>query len=78
MKEVRGLGLLIGVICTEPTAQVIADIHKAGVLVVPAGPNVVRLLPNLLVTKEELDEGIAVICRVLAQHGAEIAAAVAE
>jgi acetylornithine/N-succinyldiaminopimelate aminotransferase len=78
VKEVRGLGLLIGMICTEPTAAVIADIHQAGVLVVPAGPNVVRLLPNLLVTKEELDEGIAVICRVLAEHAAKKAAGVAE
>lgn len=75
VKEVRGLGLLIGVICHQPTADVIKDIHAAGVLVVPAGPNVVRLLPNLLVTKEEIDHGVAVICEVLARH-AEVAAAV--
>lgn len=74
VKEVRGLGLIIGVICTKPMADVIKDIHAAGVLVVPAGPNVVRLLPNLLVTKEEIDRGTAVICEVLAQHAAAEAA----
>lgn len=71
VQEVRGLGLLIGVFCSQPTADIIRDIHQAGVLVVPAGPQVVRLLPNLLVTREELDEGVAVICRVLAEHAAK-------
>jgi acetylornithine/N-succinyldiaminopimelate aminotransferase len=74
VKEVRGLGLLIGVICTKPMADVIKAIHAAGVLVVPAGPNVVRLLPNLLVTKEDIDRGTAVICEALAQHAATEAA----
>lgn len=74
VKEVRGLGLLVGVICHQPMADVIKDIHAAGVLVVPAGPNVVRLLPNLLVTKEDIDRGTAVICEVLAKHAAASAA----
>lgn len=74
VKEVRGLGLLIGVLCVQPMAEAITDIHHAGVLVVPAGPNVVRLLPNLLVTKEEIDEGVAVICKVLAKHADKAAA----
>jgi acetylornithine/N-succinyldiaminopimelate aminotransferase len=71
VKEVRGLGLIIGVLCIQPMGDVISDIHKAGVLVVPAGPNVIRLLPNLLVTKEEIDEGVAVICDVLGKHAAK-------
>lgn len=74
VKEVRGKGLLIGVLCVQPMGEAISDIHKAGVLVVPAGPNVVRLLPNLLVTHEEIDEGVAVICDVLAMHAAKAAA----
>lgn len=76
VKEVRGLGLLIGVICNQPMGDVIKDIHAAGVLVVPAGPNVVRLLPNLLVTKEEIDHGVAVISDVLARHAKTAAATV--
>jgi acetylornithine aminotransferase len=75
VKEVRGLGLLIGILCVQPMGQAISDIHAAGVLVVPAGPNVVRLLPNLLVTREEIDEGTAVICEVLAKHAAKASAA---
>jgi acetylornithine/N-succinyldiaminopimelate aminotransferase len=73
VKEVRGKGLLIGVLCVQPMGEAISDIHKAGVLVVPAGPNVVRLLPNLLVTHEEIDEGVAVICDVLAKHAEKAA-----
>lgn len=70
VKEIRGKGLLIGIVCAEPVADVIADIHKNGVLVVPAGPMVVRLLPNLLVTKQELDHGIEVIAAALAKQAA--------
>lgn len=65
VKDVRGLGLIIGIECVEPVADVIRAIHEAGVLVVQAGPKVVRLLPNLLVTKDELDAGIDVIVDVL-------------
>lgn len=68
VKEVRGLGLLIGIECHEPVADILAKIHEQGVLVVSAGPNVIRLLPSLLVTKEELDEGIAVISKVMAGY----------
>jgi len=67
VKDVRGLGLIIGIECVEPVADVIRAIHEAGVLVVQAGPKVVRLLPNLLVTRAELDAGIDVIVDVLTQ-----------
>lgn len=70
VKEVRGKGLIIGVACVEPVADVIADIHRGGVLVVPAGPMVIRLLPNLLVTKEELERGIETIVAALAKQAA--------
>ncbi|WP_316244855.1 acetylornithine transaminase [Paenibacillus senegalensis] len=70
VKEVRGKGLIIGIECAGPVADLIQAIHQQGVLVVPAGPQVIRLLPNLLVTIEELDEGIAVISQVLTAQAA--------
>lgn len=70
IKEIRGKGLIIGIEWAQPVADLIAEIHNQGVLVVPAGPQVIRLLPNLKVTKEELDEGIEVICRVLTSQSA--------
>lgn len=72
VKTIRGKGLLIGIECIEPVADVISEIHKNGVFVVPAGPTVVRLLPNLVVTKEEIDRGVETICSVLNKQGAAV------
>jgi acetylornithine aminotransferase len=70
VKQIRGRGLLLGVLCTLPVADLIAEIHQAGVFVVSAGPDVIRLLPNFLVTREELERGIGVIADVLAAKAA--------
>ena len=68
--QVRGKGLLIGILCHGPAAEAIAELHKRGLLVVPAGPNVIRLLPNLLVTNEEIDTAVGLIAAVLAEQAA--------
>lgn len=68
VREIRGLGLLIGIACAGPVADLIADIHREGLLVVSAGPNVIRLLPNLLVSEEELERAVRIVARVLAKH----------
>ncbi|MFF2890002.1 acetylornithine transaminase [Paenibacillus sp. NPDC057967] len=65
VKEVRGLGLLVGIECAGPVGDVIADAQKRGLLVITAGPNVVRLLPNLLVTNEEIDEAVSILAELL-------------
>ncbi|TDF93474.1 acetylornithine transaminase [Paenibacillus piri] len=70
VKEVRGLGLLIGIECTQPVADWIATIQEEAVLVVSAGPNVIRLAPSLLIAKEDIDRGIEVICSVLRKQAA--------
>jgi acetylornithine/N-succinyldiaminopimelate aminotransferase len=68
--QVRGKGLLIGILCHAPAGEAIAELHKRGLLVVPAGPNVIRLLPNLLVTHDEIDEAVALIATVLTEQAA--------
>jgi acetylornithine aminotransferase len=70
VKQIRGKGLLIGIECTLPASELIPSIHHAGLLVTAAGPNVLRLLPNLLVTREEADQGIGIIAAVLAEKAA--------
>jgi acetylornithine aminotransferase len=68
--EVRGLGLLIGIECTQPVADLITLLQEQAVLVISAGPNVIRLAPSLLIAKEDIDEGLAVICSVLSKQAA--------
>ncbi|NKI20900.1 acetylornithine transaminase [Paenibacillus dendritiformis] len=65
VQDVRGLGLIIGIECGEPAADIVEAARAAGLLVITAGPNVVRLLPNLLVTTEEIDEAVSILHQVL-------------
>ncbi|RKP47224.1 acetylornithine transaminase [Cohnella endophytica] len=68
--SIRGKGLLIGIVCAAPAGEAIAELHKRGLLVVPAGPNVIRLLPNLLVSHEDIDAAVALIAAVLTEQAA--------
>ncbi|WP_079914273.1 acetylornithine transaminase [Paenibacillus sp. 32352] len=68
--EIRGLGMLIGIGCTQPVADLITAIQEQAVLVVSAGPNVIRLAPSLLISKEDLDRGLDVVCSVLSKQAA--------
>lgn len=65
VKEIRGMGLLIGIECNIPVQGMLAEAQQAGLLFVSAGPNVIRLLPNLLVTKEEIEEAIRILQPIL-------------
>ena len=56
---VRGEGLMLGLKCRVPNAEVVRAGYDARVLVVPAADNVVRLLPPLNLTEAEADEGAA-------------------
>jgi len=58
-EAVRGEGLMLGLKCKVPPADLVEAGYDAGVIVVPAADNVVRLLPPLNLTEEEVDEGIA-------------------
>ena len=56
--QVRGEGLLVGVRCKVPVAEVGAAMRDHDLLGVGAGENVIRLLPPLIVSESELDEGV--------------------
>lgn len=66
VKEVRGKGLMAGIECDQPVGDYISALREQGLLVLPAGPNVIRLLPPLNVKKAELDQAIEAIVQVLA------------
>jgi acetylornithine/N-succinyldiaminopimelate aminotransferase len=55
IKEVRGRGLMIGVECAKPVAPLIAKMLEKGIICGPAGPNVLRFLPPLIVTKRDIN-----------------------
>ena len=58
--EVRGAGLLLGVVLADPIARAVeAAARDAGVLVNAAAPDVIRLAPALNITADEVAHGIA-------------------
>jgi len=76
VREVRGAGLLLGVEIGDftplpgeegaPALRLTRRLIEAGLLVVPAGERVIRLLPPLNVGAEECDEAVEILRRVLA------------
>ncbi|MEX1024407.1 MAG: acetylornithine/succinylornithine family transaminase [Planctomycetota bacterium] len=64
--EVRGRGLMIGAVVPN-VADVVAAAFDERLLVVPAGKEVVRFLPPLNVTEEEIDEAATRFQRALAR-----------
>ena len=66
IREVRGLGLMIGVELKEKSAPYIHALeHDEGVLALAATPLVVRFLPPATITKEQIDQVVAAFERVL-------------
>jgi predicted acetylornithine/succinylornithine family transaminase len=63
---VRGAGMIWGVELAEPVANdVVARASDAGLLLVSAGPNVVRLLPPLVIGDDEIARGVEILEEVL-------------
>ena len=56
IRSVRGLGLMIGVEFKTKVAPVVAALRDAGVLTINAGATVIRFVPPLIISKEEVDE----------------------
>lgn len=65
IREVRGLGMLIGIEIKQKATPYIAALADRGVLVLPAGINVIRLLPPLVITKPQMDRVLEQIAAVL-------------
>lgn len=66
VREIRGAGLMVGIELREKAGRFIKTLmDDYGVLVLPAGSNVVRLLPPLTITPDEIEIGIQALAGVL-------------
>lgn len=66
VREIRGLGLMVGIELREKAGKYIkALMEDHGVLALPAGANVIRLLPPLIITPEEIEIGVQAIAATL-------------
>jgi acetylornithine/LysW-gamma-L-lysine aminotransferase len=66
IREVRGLGLMIGVELKIRSAQVVEALMKRGILAHTSGTTVLRLLPPLVITQEDVDVVIEALTDTLA------------
>jgi acetylornithine/succinyldiaminopimelate/putrescine aminotransferase len=63
---VRGRGLMLGLQLVEPRAtKLVAALSAAGALTCPAGADVVRFVPPLIITRQEIDEALGIVQRAL-------------
>ena len=65
IREVRGLGLMIGIEIKQKVAPYLQAMSERGVLAQPAGMTVIRLLPPLVITQEQIDRVVEVLVEVL-------------
>lgn len=66
LPDSRGVGLMLGIELTQPAGPVVEAAFEKGLLICSAGENVIRLLPPLVISDEEVHEGVRILSEVLA------------
>jgi acetylornithine/LysW-gamma-L-lysine aminotransferase len=66
VRALRRLGLMIGIELKQKVQDKLAQLLDAGIIALPAGPNVIRMLPPLIVEKPQIDRVVAVLRELLA------------
>lgn len=64
--ERRGVGLMQGLVFDRPVAPYINQALEQGLLLINAGSDIIRIIPSLIVTKEQVDDMIEILDRCLA------------
>jgi acetylornithine/LysW-gamma-L-lysine aminotransferase len=68
VKEVRGLGLMLGMEFRYDVRNIILKTMEKGVLILDAGRTVVRFLPPLVIEKDQIDRAVAVLDEVIGEE----------
>jgi len=66
VREARGRGLMWGIELNEVAAPVVAAARERHLLVLTAGPNVIRIVPPLTISRDDLERGTTILNEVLA------------
>ena len=66
VRALRRLGLMIGIELKQKVQDKLAELLEHGIIALPAGPNVIRMLPPLIVEKSQIDRVVAVLRQLLA------------
>lgn len=67
VQGIRGKGLMIGIVCRDDISSLIPEMIQKGLIVLQAGPNVIRLLPALTITEKDIDQAVHTLGETLQQ-----------
>ena len=67
ISAVRGLGMMIGIETSASLSKIVEGARQKGLIILTAGENVIRLLPPLTISREEIQQGIAVLKEVFSE-----------
>lgn len=67
ISAVRGLGMMIGIETSASLSRLVEAARQKGLIILTAGENVIRLLPPLTISKEEIQQGIAILKEVFSE-----------
>ena len=67
ISTVRGLGMMIGIETSASLSRLVEAARQKGLIILTAGENVIRLLPPLTISREEIQQGIAILKEVFSQ-----------
>ncbi len=65
----RGLGLMQGIELDTPAAPFISKALENGLVIISAGTNIIRFVPPLVITKEDVDQMILILDKTLKENG---------
>jgi predicted acetylornithine/succinylornithine family transaminase len=68
IKDVRGIGFMQGIELDKPVAPVIATSIDNGLLLVNAGQYIIRFVPSLIATKDDIDKAMSILKRALSEN----------
>lgn len=66
VREVRGRGLILGLQLAEDPGAIVRAARERGLLVITAGANTLRFVPSLLISDEEIREGLGILGEAIA------------
>ncbi|MBQ8941420.1 MAG: aspartate aminotransferase family protein [Firmicutes bacterium] len=66
--DARGVGLMQGIELDRPVGDIVGKCISSGLLLVNAGKNVIRFVPSLIVSKEDIDKAMEILDKVLSEE----------
>ena len=68
VKEIRGLGLMLGIELSKPCSVILGQAAEKGLLLSVTADTVIRLVPPLIINAQEIDELVGILCPLIKQH----------